>query len=193
MPHASRYAYIHVLPCYRVLLLVVNAFRRATELLSQLQPGAKMVALGWSMGGAAAIEGCGRIMQPCPSVEFVDSPVVAADLPSVAGVITLASQASGLYKIGNGRGRMNSVRANLAVLGERASTPLVCVVGTADTCVNPNQTDLVADWWAAKLGCKVTKIVEEGDDHGVNSAFLHVTKHVLRMLSVSLSRGGAGR
>ena len=136
------------------------------------------------MGGAAAIEGCGRIIQPCLSVELVDSPVVAADLPTVAGIITLASQASGLHKVGNGRGRTNSVRANLNLLGN-ANTPLVCVVGTADNCVNPNQTELVADWWGAKLGCKVTKIVEEGDDHGVRSAAVHVPEHVLRMLSDS--------
>ena len=141
-----------------------------------------MVALGWSMGGAVAIEGCGRIMQPCLSAELVDSAVVAADLPSVAGVITLASQASGLHKIGNGRGRTNSVRANLTLLGN-ANTPLVCVVGTADNCINPNQTDLVADWWGTRLGCKVTKVVEEGDDHGVSSAAVHVPEHVLRMLS----------
>ena len=161
------------------------------ELLSCLQPGAAMVALGWSMGGAAAIEGCGRIMQPCPSMELADSSVAAADLPSVAGVIVLASQASGLLKIGNGRGRMNSVRASLELLGACA-TPLVCVVGTADTCINPNQTDLVADWWGKKLGCNVTKIVEEGDDHGVSSAAVHVPKHVLKMLSGSRGRPRPG-
>ena len=143
-----------------------------------------MVALGWSMGGAVAIEGCGRLIRPCPSMELLPgAPWDAAQLPSVAGVITLASQACGLHKIGNGRGRMNSVRTSLALLGEHAHTPFVAVVGTADTCVNPNQTDLVATWWAAKLGCRVTKIVEEGDDHGVSSAAAHVPRHVLRMLS----------
>lgn len=169
-------------------VLVVNAFRRATELLSHLQPGAAMVVLGWSMGGAVAIEGCGRIIQPCPSIGLVDSSLDFTKLPSVAGIITLASQASGVYKIGNGRGRMNSVRASLALLGEYATVPIVCVVGTADTCVNPNQTDLVADWWAAKLGCRVTKIVEQGDDHGCSSAAVHVPKHVLSMLSGSRGR-----
>ena len=60
---------------------------------------------------------------------------------------------------------------------------MVGIVGTADTCVNPNQTDLVADWWAAKLGCQVTKIVEDGDDHGVSSAVVHVPRHVCRLLN----------
>ena len=161
------------------LLCAVNAFRRATELLALLQPSTPLVALGWSMGGAAAIEGCGRLVNPCPSTP----PEIRLALPRVAGIVTLASQASGLHKVGNGRGRTNSVRANLAILGggER-STPVVCVVGSEDTCVNPNQTDLVADWWAKKLGCRVTKIVEPGDDHGVGSAAVHVPAHVLRML-----------
>ena len=38
-----------------------------------------------------------------------------------------------MLKVGNGRGRLNSVRANLQLMGV-AKVPLLCIVGTDDTC-----------------------------------------------------------
>ena len=41
-----------------------------------------------------------------------------------------------MLKVGNGRGRLNSVRANLQLMGV-AKVPLLCIVGTDDTCEQP--------------------------------------------------------
>jgi hypothetical protein len=65
-------------------------------------------------------------------------------------VITLGTQAAGVYKLGNGRGCFNSVRVAMEMLGEYA-VPLVAMHGTADKCVNPSQSDLIAGVQAACL------------------------------------------
>jgi hypothetical protein len=147
--------------------VAVLAVREAAALLSALQPDAGVVLLGWSLGGAASIEAAGRLLTS------------GEKLPRVRGVITLASQAAGLLKVGNGRGRINSVRFALRVLGE-ANVPLLCMHGTADECVRPNQTDLIAEWWACKP-CVVKKPLV-GDDHGVAAALPHVLDSVATML-----------
>ena len=85
-----------------------------------------------------------------------------------------------MLKVGNGRGRLNSVRANLQLMGV-AKVPLLCIVGTDDTCVNPNQTDLIVDYWAEKECSK--KVVLRGEDHGLGAAMEHVRPAIHRMLA----------
>ena len=70
-----------------------NGLRRAAELLAVIQPAAPIVAVGWSMGGAASIEACGRVLNNPTSRSF--RAAERAAMPVVAGVITLASQAAG--------------------------------------------------------------------------------------------------
>ena len=105
-----------------------------------------------------------------------------------------------MLKVGNGRGRLNSVRANLQLMGV-AKVPLLCIVGTDDTCeqplasclsllasltrwgtgVNPNQVELIVDYWAEKECSK--KVVLRGEDHGLGSAMEHVRPAIHRMLA----------
>ena len=49
------------------------------------------------------------------------------------------------------------------------------------TGVNPNQTDLIVDYWAEKECSK--KVVLRGEDHGLGSAMEHVRPAIHRMLA----------
>ena len=158
--------------------VAVLAAREASALLTVLQPGTPLVLVGWSLGGAACLEAAGRLLTtPLDAVDAETSR--AAVRPRVCGVITLASQAAGLLKLGNARGRINSVRASCRLLGY-ANTPIVCLHGALDDCVRPNQTELIADWWACPDN--VTKVVLPADDHGVASCMSHIRSALDTML-----------
>jgi hypothetical protein len=140
------------------LSVSVNAVRACVELIEGLAGPTDLVLLGWSMGGAAVIEAAARLLAAPPRV-------------ALKGVVTLASQSAGLFKMGNRHGRVNSLQLALRVLGA-AGVPLCCLHGSEDVCVHPSSTDKIADQWAAECfaGGLVRKVVLAGDAHGVASA-----------------------
>ena len=108
----------------------INAVRYCVELLRQLAPSRdaaearsseNLVVVGWSMGGAVAIEAAARLLSSANQQSGVN----------IKGVVTLAAQAAGLLHVGNRSGCMNSLKSALAVLGE-AEVPLVAIHGACD-------------------------------------------------------------
>ena len=194
--------------------VAVNAVRDAVSGLllpgTLLPASTPLVLLGWSMGGAAALEAASRLLarQPRPVTQQSAVPsgadgrraVVASEPepegaaaaagrttvaagPQLGGVLTLASQAAGLYKVGNGRGRLNSVRLSVQALGA-AGVQVICAHGTSDRCVNCNQTSLIVDHWAkvAKAAGVCEKFELQGEDHGCPSALRHCTAQLEKLL-----------
>jgi hypothetical protein len=182
------------------LSVSINALRECMQLLQQLVPatepaegsssgdggGGGVVLLGWSMGGAAVIEAAARLSSvPSP---LPMAAAGAAELPElhVAGIITLASQAAGLLKLGNSHGRVSSLRTALRILARQAedqgkAIPIVAMHGSRDACVRPDCTEKIADLWSAEG--QTRKVVLEGDDHAVRSAFERVMETVDEMLA----------
>ena len=175
------------------------------QLLQQLVPGLPetsscssngVMLLGWSMGGAAVIEAAARLN----SFPSAGRQVEALRL---VGIITLASQAAGLLKLGNAHGRVSSLHTALRILacarghedasasnaagentrgggGGYAGIPIVAMHGTHDACVRPDCTDKIAALWSAPG--QTRKVVLDDDDHAVQSAFERVIEVVDEML-----------
>jgi hypothetical protein len=125
------------------------------------------------ISGAGAIEAGARLVTPAWS----EPAVTRAAVPPLFGVITLASQAAGVYVLGQ-KGGLNSVQVSLRLLGA-AGVPVVVMHGTVDKYVKNFQAQSLYNWARPD---KVTMEHLDGDCHPCPSALRRVQEHLRRLL-----------